>query len=45
MSAISSGSAVKGLKYLPVFIVVGILIFLIVQVLIAGIFSGIGTGV
>lgn len=45
MSAISSGSAVKGLKYLPVFIIVGILIFLIVQVLIAGIFSGIGTGV
>ena len=45
MAAISSGSAVKGLKYLPVFIVIGILIFIVVQFVIAGIFSGIGTGV
>lgn len=45
MSAISSGSAIKGIKYLPVFIIIGIIIFIIVQTLIAGIFAGIGTGV
>ncbi|MGI0100226.1 MAG: type II secretion system F family protein [Candidatus Micrarchaeaceae archaeon] len=45
MSAISSGSAIKGLRYLPVFIIIGIVIFFIVKALIAGIFSGIGAGV
>ncbi len=45
MAAISSGSAIKGLRYLPVFVIVGIIIFIVVQNLIAGIFSGIGAGV
>ena len=45
MAAISSGSAIKGLKYLPVFIIVGVVIFFIVQYVIALMFAGIGTGV
>lgn len=45
MAAISSGSAIKGIKYLPVFIIIGITIFIVMQTLIAGIFSGIGAGV
>ncbi len=45
MSAISSGSAVRGIRYLPVFIIVGIVIFFVVQILIAGIFTGIGAGI
>ncbi len=45
MSAISSGSAIKGLKLLPVFIVAGIVIFFIVQYVIALMFAGIGAGV
>lgn len=45
MSAISSGSAIKGIRLLPVFIVIGILIFIVVQSVIAGIFSGIGAGI
>lgn len=43
MTAISSGSAVKGLKFLPVFIVIGIVIFSIVQVVIGAMFSSIGS--
>ena len=45
MAAISSGSAIKGLRYLPVFVIVGLLIFIIVQAVIAGVFAGIGAGV
>jgi hypothetical protein len=45
MSAISSGSAIKGLRLLPVFIIVGILIFFVVQYVIALMFAGIGAGV
>ncbi|MGC8652116.1 MAG: type II secretion system F family protein [Candidatus Micrarchaeia archaeon] len=45
MSAISSGSVVKGLKYLPVFIVVGLVIFFIMHYAIGALFSSIGTGV
>lgn len=44
MSAIANGSAIKGLKYLPLFIVIGIVIFIVVQSLIAAIFAGIGGG-
>jgi archaeal flagellar protein FlaJ len=44
MAAISSGSAIKGLRYLPVFVIIGILIFIIVQTVIAGVFAGIGAG-
>ena len=41
MSAISSGSVIKGLKYLPIFILIGLGLFLIMQTVIGGIFSGI----
>jgi hypothetical protein len=42
MSAISSGSIVKGFKYTPVFILVGLGIYFVVSHVIIGIFSGIG---
>ncbi len=42
MSAISSGSVIKGIKYTPLFILIGIGIFLGVGHIIAGIFTGIG---
>ncbi len=42
MSAISSGSAVKGLRFMPIFIVVGIIIFIMVQNVIGAMFSGLG---
>lgn len=45
MSAISSGSAIKGIKYLPLFIIIGLSIFFVVQLMIGGIFSSIGGGV
>ncbi|MGC8586121.1 MAG: type II secretion system F family protein [Candidatus Micrarchaeia archaeon] len=45
MSAISSGSVVNGLKYLPVFIIVGLVIFIIMHYVIGALFSTIGTGV
>ncbi len=42
MSAVSTGSAVKGLRYMPVFIVVGVIIFFMMQRVIAGMFASIG---
>jgi archaeal flagellar protein FlaJ len=45
MSAISSGSAIKGIKFLPIFIIIGIVIFLLVQHAIAAVFASIGAGV
>lgn len=42
VSAISSGAAIKGLKYLPVFIVMGLAIFFIVSLVLGGMFSTIG---
>ncbi len=45
MSAISSGSAIKGIKFLPAFIVIGIIIFIVVQFVISKMFAGIGAGV
>jgi archaeal flagellar protein FlaJ len=45
MSAISSGSAIKGLKWVPVFIIIGIIVFIVMQALIGGIFAGIGAGI
>ncbi|MDE1870793.1 MAG: type II secretion system F family protein [Candidatus Micrarchaeota archaeon] len=45
MSAISSGSAIKGLRWLPIFIIIGIVIFIVMQALIGGIFAGIGAGI
>jgi len=44
MSAISTGSAVKGMRYLPVFVIVGLLIYIIVGHVIGTLFSAIGTG-
>jgi len=45
MSAISTGSAIKGIKWVPIFIIIGIIVFIIMQVLIGGIFAGIGAGI
>jgi archaeal flagellar protein FlaJ len=45
MSAISTGSAIKGLKWVPVFIIIGIIVFFVMQTLIGGIFAGIGAGI
>jgi hypothetical protein len=45
MSAISSGSPIRGLRYLPIFILIGVGLFLTMQTLIGGIFSGIAGGV
>jgi archaellum biogenesis protein FlaJ (TadC family) len=44
MSAISSGSAIKGLRWLPVFLLIGIALFFIMQALIGGVFAGIAGG-
>jgi hypothetical protein len=43
ISAISTGSALKGLKYLPVFIVVGFVVFFIVSAVMAGLFASFGS--
>lgn len=42
MAAIQSGSPVKGIKYLPLFIIVGIGIYIVVGAMIASLFSSIG---
>lgn len=41
VSAISTGSAIKGLKYMPVFIVAGFVMFFIVATAIGGLFNSI----
>lgn len=41
MSSISTGSAMRGIKYLPLFILGGLGIYLIIAKLIAGLFAGI----
>jgi hypothetical protein len=43
MSAISSGSAIKGMRYLPLFVVAGFGIYLAVQSVIGAVFSSIGS--
>lgn len=43
MSAISSGSAVRGLRYLPVFVIVGLIIYTIVQGVVGALFNSIGS--
>ncbi len=43
-SAISSGSIIKGLRYMPLFLVVGVLIYIVVSTVIAGVFGTIGAG-
>ena len=44
MSAISTGRALRGLRYMPVFIGIGIVIFLIMRAVVSGLFTGIGGG-
>lgn len=44
VSAISNGSVLKGIKYLPVFIIVGLLVFFIISYVISTVFSSVGTG-
>ncbi|MEM3227867.1 MAG: type II secretion system F family protein [Candidatus Micrarchaeaceae archaeon] len=43
MAAISSGSAIKGLRYLPLFIVAGFGIYIVVQHVIGAVFTSIGS--
>lgn len=43
MSAISTGSPLKGLRFMPIFIIVGIVVFLVVQSVIGGLFSSLGS--
>ena len=43
MSAISTGSAVKGLRYMPLFVIGGLLIYLVVGHVVGTLFSTIGT--
>ena len=45
MSAISTDSAIRGVRLVPVFIIVGLVIFIVVQAVIAGVFAGIGAGI
>ncbi len=45
MSAINSGSPVKGVKYLPLFILGGLGIYLIVIKVLSGLFSGLNAGI
>ena len=42
VSAISSGTAIKGLKYLPVFIITGLAIFFLVSFVLGELFSSLG---
>jgi hypothetical protein len=44
MSAISTGAPIRGLRYLPVFIIIGIVIYTVAQTIISSFFSLIGTG-
>ncbi len=44
VSAISTGSAIKGLRYMPVFILVGFLVFFLVSTVIGGVFNSLGAG-
>jgi flagellar protein FlaJ len=41
MSAVNTGSALKGLKYLPVFVIVGLIVYFIVQSVMSVLLSGI----
>lgn len=43
MSAIASGSVIKGIRYVPIFIIVGLLIFIVVQSAVGSLFTGIGS--
>ncbi|MGC8648733.1 MAG: type II secretion system F family protein [Candidatus Micrarchaeia archaeon] len=42
MSSISTGSALKGLRIMPIFIIVGLVLYFIVSILISSMFSGLG---
>lgn len=45
VSAISTGSVLKGLRYLPIFLIGGIVIFIVIGALISGIFGAVGGGI
>jgi hypothetical protein len=42
VSAISSGSAMKGIRYMPVFVIIGVVIFIVMVTVIGGVFKSIG---
>ena len=39
MSAISTGSAIKGMRYLPVFLLIGVILYFVMQAVIGGVFG------
>jgi len=45
MSAISSGAAVKGIKYTPVFIAIGVVVYLVTKGVMGSVFAGISGGI
>ncbi len=44
MSAITSGKSIRGIRYLPIFVIVGITIFIVISALVGGLFGSIGGG-
>jgi hypothetical protein len=45
MSAISTGSAIKGMRYLPAFLLIGVVLYFVMQAVIGGVFGGIAGGI
>ncbi len=45
VSAISSGSVIKGIKYIPLFIIIGLVIFFVVSALFGAVLGSVATGV
>ena len=43
MSAIASGSALRGIRYVPVFIIIGLVIFFVMKLVVGILFGAIGT--
>jgi hypothetical protein len=44
VSAISNGSVLRGIKYVPIFIIVGLAVFYLVTIIISTVFSTVGAG-
>ncbi len=45
ISAISTGSAIRGMKYLPVFIIIGLIVFFVISTVMSGLFVSFGSGI
>ncbi len=44
VSTISTGSTIKGVRYLPVFIIIGLIVFFVVSGVMSGLFASLGGG-